>query len=231
MKIKVMAVDDEPDVLRVLKAMLESKGCEVRGIADSREAADRLQEEKVDGLFVDVRMPHLDGFELTRLARKTKLNCHVPIVMLTALDDAETMRKGFEVGITFFLGKPFTRERIYNLLGATRGPMLREKQRYIRLPYQTIVDCSWGPYGHEHFKSSSMDISEGGMLLDLSGGLGVGHDLTLRFSLPDTPKQLKVEARVVRNVPPHGMGVMFLTLSAGDKEAVLRYIMARTEEN
>ena len=145
MKIKIMAVDDEPAILQLLKTQLESMGCEVQGIVDSREAAERLEVEKVDGLFVDFRMPHMDGFELAKKARESKLNGQIPIVMLTALDDSETMRKGFKVGINFFLGKPFTRERVYNLYVATRGPMRREKLRYTRLPCRTTVECTWGP--------------------------------------------------------------------------------------
>lgn len=230
MKIKIMAVDDELAILQLLKTQLESLGCEVQGIVDSREAAERLEVEKVDGLFVDFRMPHMDGFELTKLVRKSKLNRLVPIVMLTALDDAETMRKGFNVGINFFLGKPFTRERVYNLYVATRGPMRREKLRHIRLPYRTTVECAWGPNKEFHFKSGSVDISEGGMLLNPSGGLSVDQELDLSFSLPDHPQTLKVHARVVRNVPPDGIGLMFLSLDSREKEALQGYITACTED-
>ena len=55
MKIKIMAVDDEPAVLHPLKTMLESHGYEVLAVGDSREALKRLEVEKVDGLFVDVK--------------------------------------------------------------------------------------------------------------------------------------------------------------------------------
>lgn len=231
MKLKVMAVDDEPEILNLLKGMLEGKGCEVISIGDSREAVDRLQEEKFDGLFVDVVMPYIDGFALTRSVRASKLNRQVPIVMLTAMDDAVTMRKGFAVGISFFLGKPFTRERVYNLFGATRGLMFREKQRYIRLPYRTTVACSWGSYEEGHFKSGSKDISEGGMLLSPSGGIQLGHDIVLRFTLPDTTHSLKVEARVVRVVPPDGVGLSFKTLSERDKKAIMHYVAERTKDD
>jgi CheY-like chemotaxis protein len=228
-KINIMAVDDEPAVLDLLKTQLESLGCEVQGFVDSREAAERLKVDKVDGLFVDVRMPHLDGFELAKRARESKLNGQVPIVMFTGLDDGETMRKGFDIGITFFLGKPFTRERVYNLYVATRGPMLREKLRFIRLPYETTVECTWGPQNEYHLKSASMDIGEGGISLKHSAGLAVGQELDLSFSLPDHPQTLKAHARVVRNVPPDGIGLMFLSLDAPEKEALQQYVAACAE--
>jgi CheY-like chemotaxis protein len=229
-KIKIMAVDDEPAVLGLLKTHLESLGCEVVGIVRSREAAKRLEVEKIDGLFVDFRMPDLDGFELTKLVRNSKLNRQVPIVMLTGLDDAQTMRKGFEVGINFFLGKPFTRERVYNLFLATRGSMRTEKLRYIRLPYRTQVECTWGPNNEFHSKANSLDIGESGMLLSPSGGLVLFEELDLCFSLPDHREALKMHARVVREVPPDGIGLMFLSGSQEDKRAIQEYIAGFFED-
>jgi CheY-like chemotaxis protein len=223
-----MAVDDEPVVLQLLKTQLESLGCEVQGFVDSREAADRLEVDKIDGLFTDVRMPYMDGFELAKRARESKLNSQVPIAMLTGQDDAETMRKGFGVRISFFLGKPFTRERVYNLYLATRGPMLRERRRYLRLPYRTAVRCTWGPHNEFRFNSDTLDISEGGILLSPSGGLAVGQELDLSFLLPDYPQPLKARARVVRCAPPRGVGLMFLSLDAREKEALRSYVAACT---
>jgi CheY-like chemotaxis protein len=226
MKIKIMAVDDEPAVLNALEIMLEAHGYEVLATKDSREALKRLEVEKVDGLFVDVQMPHLDGFELTRLVRTLKLNGQVPIVMLTGSDDGETMRKGFDMGISFFLGKPFTRERIYRLLGAIRGPMTREQLRYVRVPLRTTVGCSWGYHTEGHFKYDSHNISEGGMRLSPLGGLEVGQEVSLAFALPDIAQKLGVDAQVVRKVPNDGIGLKFMALPPREKTSIQRYISA-----
>jgi CheY-like chemotaxis protein len=225
-----MAVDDEAAILRVLKAQLESLGCKVIDVTDSRVALERLQKEKVDGLFVDVVMPHLDGFHLTQQTRLSRLNCRVPIVMLTGLDDADTMRKGFDAGVNFFLGKPFTRERVYNLVGATRGAMMRERQRYARLSYRTEVDCIWGVQTQKRLRSSSVDISEGGMMLAPAGGLAVGQEFDLAFNLPGISHVIKTRAVVAREVPPNGIGIQFLKLPERDEKDVQAYISARLEE-
>ena len=229
MKLRVMAVDDEPAVLNLLKAQLESHGFQVIDIVDSREALKRLGEEKVDGLFVDVLMPHVDGFLLTRQARLSKLNCRVPIVMLTGLDTAETMRKGFEAGANFFLGKPFTRERVYKLLGATRGAMLRERQRYARLSYHTEVDCTWGTESQKRFRFGSVNISEGGMMLTPAGGLGIGQELEVEFRLPNVSHIIKTRAQVVCEVPPSGIGIRFLQLTDREERELQGYISARLD--
>ncbi len=230
MKIKIMAVDDDALVLDLLKTMLETRGYEVLAIGDSREAMKRLEVEKVDGLFVDVRMPHLDGFEFTRMARALKLNGQIPIVMLTGSDDAQTMRKGFNVGVSFFLGKPFTRERFYNLVGATKGAMTQEHLRYIRVPFQATVDCDCGDNTGGHFKSDSQDISEGGMRLGTLGGLELGQKIGLGFSLPDISQRLSVNAQVVRKVPFDGIGVKFVALPVGDKACIQQYISTRAND-
>jgi len=221
-----MAVDDEPAILDPLKVMLEAHGYEVLTIRDSREALKRLEDEKVDGLFVDARMPQLDGFELTRLVRTLKLNGQIPIVMLTASDDGETMRKGFNMGISFFLGKPFTRERVHKLLGAIRGSMEREQLRYVRVPLQASVGCSWGYHSAGQFKSDCQDISEGGMRLRPLEGLVVGQAVSLAFTLPNISQKLSVNAHVARKFPDGGIGMKFVALPPQEKSSLQLYISA-----
>jgi len=228
-KLRVMAVDDDPAVLLLLKKQLEKQGCEVVDVADSREALERLKSEKVDGLFVDVVMPHIDGFTLTKQARLSKLNRRVPIVMLTGLDDADTMRKGFDSGVNFFLGKPFTRERVYKLMGATRGAMTREKYRYTRLSFHTEVDCTLGTAPPKQFRSVSVNISEGGMMLTSLAALAMGQELDVAFSLPNVPRVIRTRAIVVREDSPGELGVKFLNLNDRDERDLQAYISARLE--
>jgi CheY-like chemotaxis protein len=230
MKLRVMAVDDDREILNLLKAHLEFLQCEVVDLTDSAEAAVRLQKEKIDGMFVDVTMPGVDGFTLTKMVRGSKLNRRVPIVMLTGLDDAKTMRKGFESGADFFLGKPFTRERIYRLMGATRGPMTREQHRYARIPYQTAVQLAWGNDSQPERKTQSLDISEGGMLLSPPRGLAVDQEFKASFNLPGASRPIKADAVVVRLVPPDGMGIKFRRLDHRDEKELQSYVRARLEE-
>lgn len=224
MKIKIMAVDDDPTALLVLTTMLEPKGYEITAVTDSRDALKLLDMHKVDGLFVDVKMPHLDGFALAGLVRSLKLNGQVPIVMLTGFDDAETMRKGFNMGITFFLGKPFTRERIHTLMGAVKGSMVREQMRYARIPLQMTVGCSWAYHPVGRFKVDCQNISEGGMCLSALSGVGLGQGVTLAFTLPDISEKLIVNGQVVRKAADGGIGMKFIALLPRDKSSLQRYI-------
>lgn len=229
MKLRIMAVDDESEILELLKSHLEWQGCEVADFTDSREAAKRLGDEKIDGLFVDIKMPHVDGFTLVEMARNSKLNARVPVVMLTGMDDGETMRKGFAAGANFFLGKPFTRDRIYRLLGATRGMMSREKQRYARLPFRSLVDYILDAFPGRSHHTESIDISEGGMMLSPTEGLALGREMTMSFCLPDASRLDSARAKVVREAPSVGVGVMFLSLNQRDAKALEEFVIEQLE--
>lgn len=218
---KILVVDDEPQVVKLIQSVAEHLGCEVMGTTDSRRAVERLEDTKFDGVFLDVRMPDPDGFELTRRARASRLNNNSPIVLFTGRDDIETMREGFKAGATCFLGKPLSPDRITKLVEAMRGAMLRERRRHQRLPYQTGVDCR---AGQRHFRSSSTSISENGMVLEISGGLALGDELLIEFAAPGGRGTVKGRVKVTHKDPPDSIGIEFLELSAADRDTIQRYI-------
>ncbi|HLY63710.1 MAG TPA: response regulator [Terriglobia bacterium] len=224
MALKIMVVDDEPNILEVIKAFVSPLGCEVTTIQDSRDAAKTLQAQKFDGIFVDATMPHMDGFELTQCIRNSAFNNKAPIVMLTGCDDVDTMRRGFKAGITIFLGKPVTQERISRAVNALRGAFLREKRRHIRLAFRTPVVCKWEHNGSHRSNLNGLDISEGGMALAGAPKIAAGQAMEAEFSLPSLPVPLKLRARVIREVPPDGLGIEFVDLSPDDRQAIQRYI-------
>jgi CheY-like chemotaxis protein len=221
MAIKVLVVDDEPPILEFMKSKLEPLGCEVLTIVDSRQAAQLVGSQKLDGIFLDAGMPHLDGFQLTELIRNSKSNSQVPIVMLTGRDDAETMRRGFKSGISFFLGKPVTGERLEKLFLVMRGAMLTEKRRYVRLPFHTTVTCE---ANKKSVKLDSINISAGGMLLAPTESVAVGQEFDLEFNLPQVQAPLRVRAKALHYHPRDGVGIQFLNLSSEEYAAVQHYI-------
>lgn len=221
MQLRVLVVDDEPEVVNAIKALVERLGCGVVATTDSEQAAECLKKEQFDGVFLDVRMPKVDGLELARRVRKSYLNGSVPIVMFTGLDDVATMREGFKAGATCFLGKPVSADRVTNLLKAMRSAMLVERRRHARLPLRTTVTCT---AGNHHLTASSVNISESGMVLDASGGLEVSNELTLEFLLPKASVPTRVRARVIYKEPSDCIAVEFLDLSKTDREVIESYI-------
>jgi CheY-like chemotaxis protein len=227
MSMKLLVVDDEPEILTAIKTLIESLGYEVLGLTDSREAAARVSHQKFAGAFVDAKMPYLDGPALVRHIRTSPTNNSIPIFMLTGYDDVQTMRDGFRAGITFFMRKPLEVGRLANILKLMKEAMLGEKRSYIRLPLRTVVTCSTSEH---QFTATSLNVGEGGMLLDLSGGLAVGQELWLRFSLPGIPLTLNPRAKVVRKERPDRMAVQFLEPSPEDRQALQNFIAGIVKE-
>jgi len=227
MSLKILVVDDEPDVCKLLKSLLEALGIETLALTDSQEAARRVASEKFDGIVLDARMPSPDGFELTRQVRTHPLNREAPIIMITASDDVATMRQGFRAGISFFLGKPFTQEKLYRLFRAARGSMLREKRRYARLPYRTVVICT---FREEKHTVTSLNVCEGGLALESAAGAPPGEHLELEFRLPTSPQPLKLRGKVIRKEPPDRTAVLFVDLQESDRAALQEFIAGRVKE-
>ena len=166
--LKLLVVDDDPGVMKFIKGEVGALGYQVLGLADSRKAAEHVNCQKFDGAIVDARMPHMDGLALTRHIRSSRSNSKLPIIMVTEHDDLQIMGEAFKAGVTFLVNKPLTQERLRKLLRVARGSILREQRRYVRLPLRTIVKCE---AGQSHFDAGSLNISEGGMRLDYSGGM------------------------------------------------------------
>ena len=99
---RLLVVDDDLAALAFLRTTLEEMGYEVAAISNGGEAIHRIDREKFSAAFVDARMPSIDGFRVIRYIRSSPSNSAIPIIMLTGFDDVETMRAGFEAGVTFF---------------------------------------------------------------------------------------------------------------------------------
>jgi len=227
MPMKLMVVDDDPVALELARALVEPLDYEVLALEDSRHAAECVNEQKFDCIFVDVQMPNMDGFELTRIIRASRLNSGAPIVMITAFDDVETMRRGFKAGVTFFLTKPFIPDKMRGLLHAMSSAILRERRHSIRLPVSMTVKCR---SGNEQTEMTSVNISESGMLLRSPKALESGHEVNLEFAFSPGQEHLSVRAKIVHKEPPDLLGVQFLDLTSDDQETIRQYISSGLEE-
>lgn len=220
MSLKVMVVDDDPVVLKSMMAGLERLEVEVSVWSDSRQAAARLAEERFDLFLVDARMPELDGFELTRRIRASRLNGAAPVVMMTASDDGATMREGFKSGITFFLGKPVNFARLRGLLQAARGSAMKERRRHARIPFRTELLCR---FGERRFAAKSLDLGGNGLSFAPSEGLEEGQVVELSFVLPGDQTALHLQARISRLQPPDAAAVEFVSLPDEARAALKQF--------
>ena len=180
-KPRVLVVEDDTASLILMGRVLGQMGAEPTLVANPVQAAELVEREKFDGVFLDLQMPEMDGLELAQRIRKSKSNQRVPIVMLTGADGS-VMKASFNAGVNFFLHKPVTIERIRHLLNATRGAMLQERRRYQRAPVKTSVRLHWEG-GQSNGRS--VNLSSDGMLLSLSQPPAKGTEVKAEFELPE----------------------------------------------
>ncbi len=112
MTAKILIVDDEERNLETLEAILAGEDYEIHYAADGPTALARAQAVRPDLVLLDVIMPGMDGFEVTRRLRTDPVVSHVPILLVTGLEDDESRLQGLRAGADDFLTKPCRREEI-----------------------------------------------------------------------------------------------------------------------
>lgn len=105
----VLVVDDEPRLVRFVKANLESVGYKVLSASDGQTALSIAEREQPDIIILDIVMPDLDGYEVCRRIREFS---DVPIIMLTAKGEEADKVKGFTAGADDYVTKPFGAEEL-----------------------------------------------------------------------------------------------------------------------
>jgi DNA-binding response OmpR family regulator len=117
----VLAADDDEDILELITFRLERSGYTVLQARDGEEAWDLAQARLPDLAVLDVMMPKLDGFELTRRLRAHETTRQIPVILLTARAQDADVQHGFDAGADDYIRKPFSpqelRARVQAILG------------------------------------------------------------------------------------------------------------------
>ena len=114
--IKVMVVEDEINIGKLMKAVLEQNGYEVVLAKHGLKALDILDKQHIDLLVVDIMMPEMDGYELTKLLRE--VGNQIPILMVTAKEALKDKKEGFMSGADDYMVKPINEEEFILRIGA-----------------------------------------------------------------------------------------------------------------
>lgn len=103
----ILIVDDTPDNLRVLDAILKSQGYKVRKALNGQIALNACQISAPDLVLLDIIMPGMDGYEVCRRLKADAITCEIPVIFISAIDDAVDKVKAFEEGAADYIAKPF----------------------------------------------------------------------------------------------------------------------------
>ena len=109
---RILIAEDEPDVRTVLRTQLELAGYVVLEAHDGAEAVQLAESEQPDVVLLDVMMPVMDGHEACRRLRRSFTTKHIPILMLTARDEAESKITGLEGGANDYVTKPWSHQEL-----------------------------------------------------------------------------------------------------------------------
>jgi DNA-binding response OmpR family regulator len=117
----ILIADDEPDVLELVGYRLSRSGFTVVEACDGEEALARALDQVPDLAVLDVMMPKLDGYELTRRLRSADATQRVPVILLTARAQESDIATGFEAGADDYLRKPFNPDELVARVRAVLG--------------------------------------------------------------------------------------------------------------
>ncbi len=146
-KEKILVVDDEEDILELLRFNLSREGCQVFCASSGEEALRLVRSEIPDLIVLDLMLPGIDGLEVTRRLKSAPNTKHLPIVMLTAKGEEADIVTGLELGADDYVTKPFSPR----ILVARVKAVLRRKVK--EAPEETSVirihDLIIDPRRHE----------------------------------------------------------------------------------
>lgn len=128
---RILAVDDDPDLQKMLDSIFRRAGyLHIRTASSGPEALRMLKEEPSDFIILDVRMPGMDGFAVLREIRRTS---RIPVLMLTARGEAEDRIAGLESGADDYLAKPFLPRELLLRVQAILNRAYPEPNRRVEL--------------------------------------------------------------------------------------------------
>ena len=121
----IMVVDDNPDIITIVKTILEGKGYNVLSASSGQELLSLLNNQKPDLIILDIMMPEMDGLEVLGRLKGVTETASIPVILLTAKVQYEDVLGGYKLGADYYITKPFTSTQLVNginlLLGETKN--------------------------------------------------------------------------------------------------------------
>jgi DNA-binding response OmpR family regulator len=113
---KVMVIDDEPAIHRLINIILEDEGFLIVGPQEHREAKHSIVGGKPDVIILDIMMPEVDGFDILRMLKEDDETMHIPVIILSVRSLQEDIDKAMSLGADHYLTKPFEPSELISTL-------------------------------------------------------------------------------------------------------------------
>lgn len=117
----IMVVDDNPDIVTIVKTILEGRGYGVQCAYSGLEVFTLLEEQKPDLIVLDIMLPQMDGLEVLTKLKGTPDTSSIPVILLTAKVQYEDVLGGYKLGADYYITKPFTSTQLINGINLLLG--------------------------------------------------------------------------------------------------------------
>lgn len=114
----IFVVDDNYDLVQMVRLILEGGGFEAIGLYGGLELFKRLETQKPDLIFLDIMMPQMDGLEVLTRLKGVPDTSSIPVILLTAKIMPSDINEAFELGADDYITKPFTRVRLIDAINS-----------------------------------------------------------------------------------------------------------------
>ena len=130
---RVLIVDDDPDIQKLVGYNLTQAGFEIAGAASGRKALESVQKQPPDIIVLDIMLPDIDGMEVCRTLRQRDTSRRIPIIMLTARGEEIDRVIGFELGADDYVAKPFSPRELVLRIKSILRRMKEQRSDMLRL--------------------------------------------------------------------------------------------------
>ena len=117
----IMVVDDNPDIITIVKTILEGKGYSVFSASSGAELLNMLKVQNPDLIILDIMMPEMDGLEVLSRLKAMSETATIPVILLTAKVQYEDVLGGYKLGADYYITKPFTSTQLVNGINLLLG--------------------------------------------------------------------------------------------------------------
>ena len=137
-KKSILIVDDNIELIDFVKEYLEPKFMKVYTAYNGKEALDTISRNSIDIVVSDIMMPEMDGYELCRTIKGDIEHSHLPIILLTAMNEETCKRLGYKMGADAYISKPFETETLYEIIKSKLK--IREDIRHKYMQFSVIPE-------------------------------------------------------------------------------------------
>lgn len=223
MSLKSLVLCSDEKIIRVLRRTLGDLEISVELCADADRALRKLTRDRFEAIIVDCAGPR--AAEVLQSARAAP--CNKRAVAVAIVEPVVGLRSAFDIGAHFVLYKPVSTERAKSSFRAARALMKRERRRNSRIAIQIPVTLA-NPRTEANFKVVTVDLSEGGMAVNVPNGRRPAGRWKLKFALPGSEVPMEVAAEFAWEGNAAQAGIRFLDVSPEATHQLREWISRNT---